>query len=251
MSQLVLLRGRREIGVGVVATSDERGRSSLDGAADFIRPLSSTARNICLRLRLFVGHFCSAFCVAATRPVTRWNTTRSPVPLYSLFSRKRGTRVIHAHANARNVTFEPSLGAGKKASRLSEICQITFLDDPIKWLNGRTGIGTESRRAEGRIYPFLTNRSNSNIGVSIFVRSTSRVYLFLRVRRGSVIEDDNASVASINFLISLFLSFLSSLFFYFARFSPAALVPKICHAYPISRSAIGEPRSGGDDGCAR
>lgn len=132
VSQLVLLRGRREIGVGVVATSDERGRSSLDGAADFIRPLSSTARNICLRLRLFVGHFCSAFCVAATRPVTRWNTTRSPVPLYSLFSRKRGTRVIHAHANARNVTFEPSLGAGKKASRLSEICQITFLDDPIK-----------------------------------------------------------------------------------------------------------------------
>lgn len=94
--------------------------------------------------------FLSAFCVAATRPVTRWNTTRSPVPLYSLFSRKRGTRVIHAHANARNVTFEPSLGAGKKASRLSEICQITFLDDPIKWLNGRTGIGTESRRAEGR-----------------------------------------------------------------------------------------------------
>lgn len=107
----------------------------------------------------------------------------------------------------------------------------------------------EGRR--GGIYPFLTNRSNSNIGVSIFVRSTSRVYLFLRVRRGSVIEDDNASVASINFLISLFLSFPSSLFFYFARFSPAALVPKICHAYPISRFAIGEPGSGGDDGCAR
>lgn len=70
VSQLVLLRGRREIGVGVAATLYERGRSSslVDGAADFIRPLSSTRRNICLRsspLCRLPATFRPTFCVAA------------------------------------------------------------------------------------------------------------------------------------------------------------------------------------------
>lgn len=70
VSQLVLLRGRREIGVGVAATLYERGRSSslVDGAADFIRPLSSTRWNICLRsspLCRLPATFCPTFCVAA------------------------------------------------------------------------------------------------------------------------------------------------------------------------------------------
>ena len=107
-----------------------------------------------------------------------------------------------------------------------------------KWANWNRN-GTEKG---GDIYPLLTKRSNSNIGVSIFARPEARFTFSYRARRGSVIEHDNARRCVYQFSnLSLFLSF------FFAPFSPAAPVPKIRHTYPIRNRR----RGGGEDGCAR
>lgn len=108
---------RREIGVGVVATLDERGRSSLDGAAaDFIRPLSSTTRrNICLRLRLFaVPATLLPDLLPATRPAGLCYAVEHDTLCNALFSRKRGTRVIHPRPRAFDVTFTVFLTRGRR-----------------------------------------------------------------------------------------------------------------------------------------
>lgn len=112
---------RREIGVGVVATLDERGRSSLDGAAaDFIRPLSSTTRrNICLRLRLFaVPATLLPDLLPATRPAGLCYAVEHDTLCNALFSRKRGTRVIHPRPRAFDVTFTVFLTSGEEGKSL-------------------------------------------------------------------------------------------------------------------------------------
>lgn len=125
VSQLVLLRGREEKSAWA-SWLDERGRSSLDGAAaaaaDFIRPLSSTTRrNICLRLRLFaVPATLLPDLLPATRPAGLCYAVEHDTLCNALFSRKRGTRVIHPRPRERafDVTFTVFLTSGEEGKSL-------------------------------------------------------------------------------------------------------------------------------------
>lgn len=102
-----------------------------------------------------------------------------------------------------------------------------------KWANWNRN-GTEKG---GDIYPLLTKRSNSNIGVSIFARPEARFTFSYRARRGSVIEHDNARRCVYQFSnLSLFLSFF---FFRTSSLHFPLLLPFPRFVTPI-RSAIGE-----------